>query len=93
MSSARIVRVMDTEESGMKDDPVATCRACDVPVEMKSLLSHEASCKARRSIKQTVVWGSPELVVKGPQPEAHKSIDDYRDQLASKKNRKKKSLW
>ena len=32
----------------MKDDPVATCRACDVPVEMKSLLSHEASCKARR---------------------------------------------
>ena len=48
MSSARTVRVMDTEESGMKDDPVATCRACDVPVEMKSLLSHEASCRRAR---------------------------------------------
>lgn len=35
-------------------------------------------------------WGSPELVHQGPQPEAHKSIHDYRDQLAAKKNRRRK---
>lgn len=37
-----------------------------------------------------LVFGSPELVHQGPQPEAHKSIHDYRDQLAAKKKRKKR---
>lgn len=37
-----------------------------------------------------VLHGSPELVHQGPQPEAHKSIHDYGDQLAAKKERKKR---
>lgn len=37
-----------------------------------------------------LVYGSPELVHQGPQPEAHKPIHDYRDQLAAKKKRRKR---
>lgn len=38
-------------------------------------------------------WYWPiEAVAKGPQPEAHKSIHDYRDQLAAKKKRRKGKL-
>lgn len=37
-----------------------------------------------------LVFGSPEPVHQGPQPEAHKSIHDYRDQLAAKRRRKKR---
>lgn len=39
-----------------------------------------------------VLHGSPELVHQGPQPEAHKSIHDYRDQLAAKRRRKRHGL-
>lgn len=45
----------------MKDDPVATCRVCGVPVEMKSLLSHEASCRRARVME--VVRADPQLAM------------------------------
>lgn len=41
-----------------------------------------------------IAWaGGFEVVVKGPQPEAHKDIYDYRDQLAAKRKRKRRELW
>jgi hypothetical protein len=48
-----------------------------------------ARLEAEPRVNCTLVYGSPELVHQGPQPEAHKSIHDYRDQLAAKKRRRK----
>lgn len=43
-------------------------------------------------VEAVIQYWPIEAVVKGPQPEAHKSIHDYRDQLAAKKKRRKRSL-